>query len=60
MPRQPLIDERVVGGQQIQNIAVFMDDALKLQLGLAPHRLPQIIVEVREQIRIRQHARDVA
>ena len=46
---QPLVDERVVGVQQIDHAAVFMHDAAEEQLGLLAHRLPQIVVEIRER-----------
>ena len=53
--RQPLIDERVVRGQQVDHVAVFADDAVEEQLGFAAHGLQQIAVEVgiEEQIRLR-------
>ena len=51
MSRQPLVDERVVGRQQIEHAAVLAHDALEEQLGLAPERLPQVVVEVREHDR---------
>ena len=38
VPRQPLVDERVVGGQQIDDVAVLADDALEEQLRLALER----------------------
>ena len=44
--RQPLVDERVVRVQQIDDAAIFADDAVEEQLDFAPHRLPQRIVEV--------------
>ena len=43
---QPLVDERVVRGQQIDDAAVLADDAVEEQLDFAPHRLPQRVVEV--------------
>ena len=47
---QPLVDERVVGRQQIEHVVVLAHDAVEEQLGLALKRLPQVVVEVREQI----------
>ena len=35
VPRQPLVDERVVGGQQVEDAAVLAHDAVEEQLGLA-------------------------
>ena len=46
MPRQPLVDERVIGVQQIQHAAVFAHDALEEQLRLAAHGLAQVVVEI--------------
>ena len=50
MPRQPLVDERVVRGQQVEDAAVLAHDAVEEQLRLAPERLPQVVVEVRELV----------
>ena len=36
--RQPLVDERVVGGQQLEHAAILANDALEEELRLAPHR----------------------
>ena len=44
--RQPLVDERVVRGQQIDDAPILADDAVEQQLHFAAHRLPQRIVEV--------------
>ena len=48
--RQPLVDERVVRLQQIEDAAVFLDDAGEEQFGLALERVAQVVVEIREQI----------
>ena len=53
VPRQPLVDERVVRRQQIEDAAVLAHDAVEEQLGLAPERLPQVVVEVGELVRVR-------
>ena len=60
VPRQPFVDEGVVGAQQIQDAAVLAQDALEQQLGLAPERLAQVVVEVRELVGVGQHAAHVA
>src|SRR5262247_1189529 len=39
MPRQPLIHERVIGIDEIEDAAVFAHDAVEKQFGLAPERL---------------------
>ena len=49
VPGQPLVEKGVVRPQQVERAAVLADDAFKEQLGLAPHRLAQVVVEVREQ-----------
>src|SRR5262249_52342492 len=50
--RKPLVHERVVGGQQIDDVSVLADDAPKEQLGLASERLAKVVVEVGEKIRV--------
>ena len=46
MLRQPLVDEGVVGRQQIEHVAIVADDAVEEELDLAPHRAAQRVVEV--------------
>ena len=46
---QALVEEGVVGAQQIEHAAVLAHDALEEQLGLLPEGLAQIVVEIREQ-----------
>src|SRR5207247_5346097 len=55
MPRQPLVDERVVGAQEIDNTAVLADDAPGEELGFPVERLAQVVVEVRKRLGIRRH-----
>ena len=57
---QPFVDERVIGREQIDHAAIFVHDAVEEQLRLAPERLPQGAVEVREQIHDRFHRRHPA
>ncbi len=45
---QPLIQEGVVGGQQVGHGAIFVHDAVDEQLGLLAHGLAQVVVEIRE------------
>ena len=45
MRRQALVDERVVGIQQIYHVAILPHDALKQQLSLAAEGLAQILVK---------------
>ena len=58
--RQPLVDERVVGRQELGDAAVLAHDVLEQELGLAPHRLPQVVVEIRELLDVRPRALQVA
>ena len=60
VPRQPLVDERVVGVEQVEHAAVLRDDALEEQLRFLAERLPQLVVEVREVARRRHVALQVA
>ena len=48
VPRQPLVDERVVGAQQLQRAAVLAQDVREEQLGFAAEGLADVVVEVRE------------
>ncbi len=59
VPREPLVDEGVVGRQQVDDAAVLLHDAGEEQLGLAPQRLPQVVVEIGERRRIRPGAGEV-
>src|SRR6185369_8614503 len=52
VPRQPFVDERVIRRQKIEDAAVFADDAREQQFGLMPHRLTEVVVKVRESLRI--------
>src|SRR5207237_7718180 len=48
MLRQPLVDERVLGAQQLQRAAVVAQDVAEKQLGLAAEALANVVVEIRE------------
>ena len=58
MARQPLVDERIVRGQQLQNATVVLQLTRDEQLGLLLHGVTQVLVEVREGIHIGNDARD--
>ena len=45
---EPLVDKGVIGGQQVEHVAVLAHDAIEQQLGFAPHRLRQRLVEIRD------------
>ena len=53
MAGEPFVDERVIRGQQIQDAAVLMDDAVEQELDLAAKRVPQVVVEIRIDAGIR-------
>ncbi len=52
VPRQALVDERVVGGQQFQRRSILAHEMLEEQLRLARHRVGERLVVVRERQRI--------
>ena len=55
VPRQPLVDERVVGRQQLEHAAVVAQDWLSRNSSVSRrNRLPQVVVEIREQHRVRR------
>ena len=45
VPREPFVDECVVGVEHGQNAAIFSDDAIEEQFGFAAESLPKIVVE---------------
>ena len=48
--RQPLVEERVLAVEEIEDAAVFADDVLEEELRLAAHREAQVVVEVGEAV----------
>ena len=58
--RQPLVDERVVGAQQIEHAAILAQRAGDEQLGLLLERLEQAVVEVRIDVRMHDDLVDAA
>src|SRR5688572_28461602 len=46
MLRKSIVNERVVGCQQIDNVVILANDALKQHLGLFAKRLAKVVVEV--------------
>ena len=48
--REPFVDERVIGREQVQDAAVLVNDAAEEQLDLAPESFAQRAVEVRKQV----------
>src|SRR5688572_6714379 len=60
MLREALVDERVVGRQELVDAQVLAHDVLEQELGLAPHGATQVVVEVRELLDVRPRALQVA
>src|SRR5207249_1784725 len=50
--RQPFVDERVVGGEQLENVVVLPHLTVEEQFGFPPERFAQTVVEPREQLGI--------
>ena len=59
VPRQPLVEERVVGGEQVDDAAVVADLAVDEELGLALHGVAQIVVEIGKGLGIGRSRADV-
>ena len=51
VPGQALVQERVVGVEQIDDAAILAHDALEEQLRLLLERLAQVVVEVEQRFR---------
>ena len=60
MPGEPLVDERVIGVEELQHAAVLVLDRLAEELGLLEHRRPQRLVEIREQNRVGREILELA
>ena len=60
VPGQSFVHERVVARQQLEHALVLAQDAAKEQLGFTAERLPQVVVEVGEQVRVRHDAAQIA
>ena len=60
MPRQPFVDERIVGVQQIGDAAILAQRAGHEHLGFLLERLQQALVIVGIAIRIDHHFLDAA
>ncbi len=51
--REPLVDERVVGGQEVEQRPILPEHVFDEQPGLGMESLPQILVEVGKDIDVR-------
>src|SRR2546422_976688 len=59
VPREALVHERVVGAIEIEQAAVFADEAVEELFRLATHIGREVVVEIRIVIRIRVDLVDV-
>ena len=60
MPGEPLGEARVVRRHQVEDVAVFVDDAGEEELGFLGEGLPQVVIEVGELLRVGLHVFQVA
>ena len=60
VPRQPLVDERVVGAQELEGAPVLAQLTLEEQPGLLPEGLAQILVELGKHVHVRHGRFQVA
>src|SRR5579863_8596042 len=59
MPRQTLVEERVIRREQFHRGAILAQDALEEHLGFALHGLAEVVVEIGELIRVRIQAANI-
>src|SRR4029434_6342970 len=57
MPGEPFVHERVVGVQELEDAPVAAQDVGEQQLGLAPERLANVVIEIRELQDVRAYLR---
>ena len=57
---EAFVDERVVAVHQVEDAAVLSQHALEEEFGLTLKRLTKVVVEIREQVRVRDDAAKVA
>ena len=60
MPREHVVEEGVVGVEQLQHAAVLPEDVREVPLRLPAHRVPQGVVEAGEEVRVRGHPAELA
>src|SRR5262245_23930152 len=60
MLREPLVEKRVVGTQQIAHASVLAQNAVDEELGLLAKRLTEVVVEVGIQANVRVDRCEVA
>ena len=52
MTRQALVEERIASVDEVEDAAIVADDGLDEELGLAPHRQPEVVLELRELVAV--------
>ena len=57
MTREPLVHEREVGVEQVEEASILADDGAEEHLRFTPERLAQVVVEV---LRLGLHVRQIA
>ena len=60
MAREPLVDEGVVGAEQVEHAAILGNGARNKQFRLLLERVEQAVVEVRIEVRMHHHLADAA
>ena len=60
MFRQALVEECIVCREQLEHAAIFAQNAVHETLCFLPERLPQVIVKIRIQTRIRREGIQIA
>ena len=60
VPGQPLVEKGVVRPDQIEHAAILAHHAVEEELGLLPERLTQVVIEVREETRVRTDRLEIA
>ncbi len=60
MPGQPLVGEGIVRVNEFQDAAILAQNGTEKHLRLPPHRLAQILVEVRKLFRVRHDQVQIA
>ena len=59
VPGEAFVDEGVSGAEQVECAPILVNDGFKEQLGFPPEGLPQVVVEIREDLRIGSGRRDI-
>ena len=51
--REALVDEGIVRGEEVEEAPVLTNEVIEEHLGLLPHRIGEILIEVRIEVGIR-------